>query len=173
MGYAHALELQLSDRQEAVVGRIAEVDHLRVRVPGLSVRVPPLDRHPAPDEAVELPVVLEERAGEVDPRELLDRLLQRRFRQVAVEAGQRRTQVTNQHNLTFVRAAQGSVWPEGLRVVGVNALPSEHLLQMVGKGLLDQPVFAIDVGDQMGFPYFQPAFFCRFVRSTIFPFSNT
>ena len=38
-------------------------------------------------------------------------------------------------------------WPEHLLIVGIDALPSEHLLQVLGKGLLNQPVFAVDVGN--------------------------
>ena len=64
--HAHALDLQLAHGEEAVAGGVAEVDHLRVRVTGLAARIPPLDRHAAADEAVELAVVLDQRAGEVD-----------------------------------------------------------------------------------------------------------
>ena len=126
---------------------VAEVDHLRARVPGLAARVAPLDRHAAADEAVELPVVLDQRAGEVDARELLDRLLARRFRQVRIQARQRRAQVAHQHHVALGRPAQRALRPEGLGVVGVDALPAEPVAQVVGEGLLDQPVFAVDVGD--------------------------
>ncbi|MEI9477964.1 MAG: hypothetical protein WCO26_15490 [Deltaproteobacteria bacterium] len=30
--------------------------------------------------------------------------------------------------------------------MGVDAFPSEHLLQMLGEGLLDQAIFAVNVG---------------------------
>lgn len=151
---AHTLDLQFPDRQEAVVGRVPEIDHPRVRMPDLAGGVAPLHRHPTADEAVKLPVVLEERASKVDPRELLDRLLPRRLRNARVKPGQRRAQIPHQHSLAFGRAAQGSVRPERLRVVGVDALPADRLLQMLGEGLLDQPVLAVNVGDQMGFPPF-------------------
>ena len=36
---------------------------------------------------------------------------------------------------------------EGLGVVGVDALPAEAVPQVVGEGLLDQTVFAVDVGE--------------------------
>ena len=126
---------------------VAEVDHLRPRVPRLARSIAPLDRHAAADEAVELPVVLKQRAGEVDARQLLDGLLARRCRQVRVEPLQRRPQVAHQHHIPLGRAPQRALRPERLLVVGVDALPAEHLLQMLGEGLLDQPVFAVDVGD--------------------------
>ena len=126
---------------------VAEVDHLRVRVPGLAARVPPLHRHPAADEAVELAVVLDERAGEVDPGELLDGLLARRFRKVRVQPRQRRPQVAHQHHVALRRPAQRSLRPEGLGVVGVDALPAEPIAEVVREGLLDEPVLAVDVGD--------------------------
>ena len=83
--HPHALDLQLAHGEEAVVGQpsVAEVDHLRPRMPRLAGIVAPLDRHAVADEAVELPVVLKQRAGKVDARELLDGLLPGRFRQVA------------------------------------------------------------------------------------------
>ena len=37
--------------------------------------------------------------------------------------------------------------PEGLVVPGVDAVPAEHIMQILGKGLLDQAVLAVDVGD--------------------------
>ena len=126
--HAHALDLQLAHGEEAVAAGVAEVDHLRARVPRLAGCVAPLDRHAAADEAVELAVVLEQRAGEVDARELLDGLLARRLRQVRVEPRQRRAQVAHQHHLALGRAAQRALRPEGLRVVGVDALPAERLL---------------------------------------------
>ena len=64
--HAHALDLQLAHGEEAVVGGVAEVDHLRVRVARLAAGVAPLHRHAVADEAVELAVVLDQRTGEVD-----------------------------------------------------------------------------------------------------------
>ena len=44
------------------------------------------------------------------------------------------------------RPAQRAARPEGLVVPGVDALPAEHLLQVSAKVCLHQPVFAVDVG---------------------------
>lgn len=41
---------------------------------------------------------------------------------------------------------QGSVPSKGLRVASVDALPANRPFAMSGEGLLDQPVFGIDVG---------------------------
>ncbi len=121
-----------------------------MRVPGLAARVPPLHRHAVANKAVALPVVLDKRAGEVDASDLLDRLFAGGFRKIRIQALQRRPQVTNQHDLALGGSPQRSMRPEGLRVVGVDAVPAKDLLQMVGEGLLDQPVFAVDVGEGHG-----------------------
>ena len=145
--HAHALNLQLAHGQEAVVRDVAEVDHLRPRVARLAGGIAPLHRHATADEAVELAVVLDERAGEIDARQLLDGLLAGRFRDVRVQPRERRAQVAHQHDVPLGRATERAVRPEGLRVVGVDTLPAEHLFQMLGEGLLDQPVLAVDVGE--------------------------
>ena len=91
MRHAQALNLQLAHGQEAVVGiavgrAVAEVDDLGAGVLRLAGGIAPFDRHAVADEAVELPVVLEQRPGEVHPRQLLDGLLAGDFRQAGVEA---------------------------------------------------------------------------------------
>ena len=144
---AHALYLQLAHGKEAVASGVTEVDHVRMCVPGLAAHVPPLHRHPAADEAVELPVVLDERAGEVDPGDSLDGLFARRFWKVRVQARERRPQVAHQHHVALRCPAKGSLRPEGLSVVGVEALPPETITEMIREGLLDQPVLAVDIGD--------------------------
>ena len=116
-------------------------------MPGFAVRVPPLHRHTAADKAVALPVVLNERSGKVDPGDLLDGLLARRFRKVRVQARERCPQVAHQHHVALRCPAKRSLWPEGLGVVGVDAFPVELIAEVVREGLLDQPVFAVDVGD--------------------------
>ena len=91
VGHPHALDLQLPHGEKAIVrfsiraDAVAKVDHPRPRMPRLAGIIAPLDRHAAADEAVELPVVLKQRASKVDARQLLDGLLPRRCRQVAVE----------------------------------------------------------------------------------------
>jgi hypothetical protein len=148
--HPHALDLQLPHGQEAVAKGVTEIDDLGVRVAGFAACVPPLDRHAAPDESVEFAVVLDERAGVVDPDELLDRLLARLGRKIGIQPRDGRPQVPHQHHLALGCPAKGAVRPEGLGVVGIDALPAENLLQVVGEGLLDQPVFAVDVGQGHG-----------------------
>ena len=124
---------------------------MRVRVADFAGGVTPLDRHAAADEAIDFPVVLDQGSGEIDPGDFLDRLRAGRFRKVRVQTRKRRPQVPNQHHLALGGSSQCPVMPEGLRVVGVDAVPAKDLLQMVGEGLLDKPVFAVDVGYCDGF----------------------
>ena len=91
----------------------------------LALGVAPRDRHAVADEAVELAVVLDQRAGEIDPGELLDGLLACRFRQVWVEPGEGRTQVAHEHHVALARPPEGAVRAEGLLVLGVDAVPAE------------------------------------------------
>ena len=86
--YSHALDPQLTDRQEAVSGRVPKIDDLCPGVAGLAGGVAPFDRHTAPYVAVELAVVLEERTREVDASQLLDGLLPGRFGQCGIEQGE-------------------------------------------------------------------------------------
>jgi hypothetical protein len=37
--------------------------------------------------------------------------------------------------------------PEGFLVPGVDAFPAERIVQILGEGLLDQAILAVDVGD--------------------------
>jgi hypothetical protein len=39
------------------------------------------------------------------------------------------------------------VRPEGLVVPGVDTVLAEHIMEILSKGLLDQAVLAVDVGD--------------------------
>jgi hypothetical protein len=145
--HAHALDLQLAHRREAVVRGIAEVDDASPHISGLAGDVTPFHRHPAADEVMEFAVVLEERTREVDPRQLLDGLFPRFFRDFRVEPRERCAQVPHQHDLPLRRAPQRSRRPEGLRVVRVNGFPTEGLVEILGESLLDQAVFAVDVGE--------------------------
>ncbi len=126
--HAHALNLQLRTARKRLFADVAKVDHLRPRVSGLAGVIAPIHRHPAADEAVELTVVLEQRAGEIAARQLLDGLLPRRERNVRVQPLQRRAQVAHQDHFSLGGATQRAGRPERLRLVGVDALPAERLL---------------------------------------------
>ena len=52
-----------------------------------------------------------------------------------------------QHDVPLGRAPQRALRPERLRVVGVDALSPEPVAQVIRESLLNQPVFAVDVGD--------------------------
>jgi hypothetical protein len=79
--------------------------------------------------------------------ELLDGLHTCRLGQIGVESSQRRPQVAPQHHLTLAVAAKRAMRPEGFLVPGVHAVPAEHIVQILGKGLLDQAILAVDIGD--------------------------
>ena len=62
---------------------------------------------------------------------------------------QRRAQIAQQHHIPFGHAAQRDVRPDRFGVKGVDAFPTERLLQMLGEGPVPpvQSAFAVDVGD--------------------------
>ena len=147
MRHPHALHFQLAHREEAVITDVTEIDDLDVSMARLAARLPPLDRHAAADETVELVVVLDEGACEVDAGELGYGLLSRSGRQVGVQPLDGGAEIAHQHDLTFGSPAQGAGGAEDLGVIGVETLPAQRVAQMVGEGLLDQAIFAVDVGD--------------------------
>jgi hypothetical protein len=65
VGHPQALKFELADGEEAVVGlavrslAIAEIDDAGVGMARFTRSIPPFDGHAVPDEAVELPVVLQ------------------------------------------------------------------------------------------------------------------
>jgi len=153
VGHAQALEFEFPDHEETVVGPsvcsgpIAKIDDAGAGMACFTRFVPPFDGHAAADETVELPVVLQERPGKVHAGELFDGLLKGRRRQVRVEPCQGRPEIPNQDRLLRRCSPQGPLRPEGFGVVSINTFPAEVIMQVVGKGLLNQSVFAVDVGD--------------------------
>jgi hypothetical protein len=83
-------------------------------------------------------------------RKLDHRLVDRLLRQSRVEPFQRRPQIAHQHHLAFAGAPQRTrictSGAEAFLVPGIDAVPAQHLFQMLGKGRLNQTVFAVDVG---------------------------
>ena len=75
------------------------------------------------------------------------RLLDRRDGDILVKPLQGSAEIADQHDFAFAGATERATGSEVLVGEGVNAFPAEHIAQMVGKRLLDQPVFAFDVGD--------------------------
>ena len=94
-----ALNLQLARGKKAVVARVSEVDHPGMGVTRLAVLIALLDGHPPTDEAVELAVVLEKRAGEVTVRQLLDRLFAGHLGDEWIQACERRAEVPHQYHV--------------------------------------------------------------------------
>ena len=152
MGDAEALNLELPDGEEPVVGRavraitVLEIYDLGAGVFSLAAGISPLDGDTVTDEVVILAVVLDERAGEVHPGQFLNGLFARGFGEVRVEALQGGAEVAGEDDFALAGAAEGAGGAEGFVVVRVKAFPAEDIMQVIGKGLLDQAVFAIDVG---------------------------
>jgi hypothetical protein len=134
--HAYALDFQFAHCQKAVGSSSGtEIDHLRTSVACLASGVTPLHRHTLSDVAVVLAIVLHQRAGKIHTGKLLDDLLTGRLGQSGIEPSQRCPQVAYQHHLTLASAAKRAVRPEGLLVPGVDAVPAEHIVQILGKGV--------------------------------------
>jgi len=69
------------------------------------------------------------------------------LRQCGIEALQSCPQVAHEHNLALISAAQCAGGTERFVIVGIYALSAERVVQMVSACLLNQPVFAVDVGE--------------------------
>jgi hypothetical protein len=143
----HALHLQFAHSQEAIGADVAEVDDPRISVAAFTAGVSPFHRHTVANEAVKLPIVLDQRTREVDPGDLLNRLFAGHLRKVWIEHCERRTKVAHQHYFAVRRSAKGALRSKGLGLVSVDAFPAEPVAQMVRERLLDKTILAVDVGD--------------------------
>ena len=79
--------------------------------------------------------------------ELLNGLFMRRGGKVGIEPYQGCPEIPHQHSLPLRHTSKCAVLPEGLGVIGVNAIPSEMIAEMIGKSLLNESVFTVDVGN--------------------------
>ena len=91
--------------------------------------------------------MLKRRAGEVLSGQSVDDLVDGLRGEFRVEFFDGGAQVTGQYNLGGVTASECAVGSEGFLIPGIDAVPAQHVVQMSGEGLLDQAVFAVDVGD--------------------------
>ena len=146
VGRAQASELEFTHHQKTVVSRVAKVDHRCLRLAQLPLRIAVADRHPIPHQFVKRLVVLQQRARKVMARQLDDGVFNGRAWQLRVEFDQRRAQVAHQHHVALAGAAQRAGGAKSFLIPGIDAVPAQHLLQMLGKGGLHQTVFAVDVG---------------------------
>ena len=153
VGDAEALDLQFPDGKEAIVGgavragAVLEIYDLGAGVLGFAASVAPFDRDAVADEVVVFAVVLDEGAGEIHPGQFLHGLLAGGFGEVRVEALEGGAEVADEDDFALAVATEGAGRAERFVVEGVNALPAEGIMQVIGKGLLDQAVFAVDVSD--------------------------
>src|SRR6516165_118799 len=148
---AKASNFQFAHCDEAVIRfpvralAVLEINHSGLGMAELALRITVAHRHAVADEFVEYLIVLEQREGEVMPREFAHCLSNGRRRQLRIEPHQRHAQVARQDHLARIGPAHGAVRSEGFVVPGIDAFPSEPLLQMLCKRRLHEPVFAVDV----------------------------
>ena len=147
-----ACEFQLAHREEPVVrlaircGAVAEINDLCPTAAELAFCITVIHWHAVADVFVELLVVLEQRPGEIALGQPRDGLFKGRRRQLWVEPPQRVPKVPLEHGLAGVRAPERAVRPERLLVPRIDTFPTQLVAQMLRKRLLDEPVFAVDVG---------------------------
>ena len=146
VGRAQARELEFAHHQKTVVGRVAKVDHPGLRVAQLTLRILEAHRHAIAHQLVKGLVVLQERARKIVVRQLRHRVFDGGWRQLRVEPGQRLAQVAHQHRLALTAAPQRAGGAKALLVKGIDAVPAQLTLQVLGKRSLHQAVFTVDVG---------------------------
>src|SRR5688572_21686908 len=96
--------------------------------------------------------MLYRRAAEIMDGERSHSIVDRRWGQMGIEALKSRAQIPGQQGLGGVLAPQRASGPEGFVIPRINALPAKLVPQMLGKGRLDQPIFAIDAGYGHNYP---------------------
>jgi hypothetical protein len=148
MRHAQSLKLHLAHGHEPVVGGRAEVDHAGMIVASFTVGVAPRHRHATLDEFVELLIVLKHRAGVINLRQFLKGVVAGGCGKVGIQSCQRLAQVPFRNRVALTVAAEVAGGAEGFVVPGVGAFPAELIVKIVGEGLLDETVFAVDVGEQ-------------------------
>ena len=145
VGGADPGQLELAHGEEAVRAQgIVEVDHPGAgglpASPGVSV----LHGYAGAEQPVEVAVVLHHRAADVVGRQRPYGVVDGRGGKLRVQSCQRRPQVAGQHRFLGIGTTEGAAPPEGLLVPGVDAIPAQHLSEMLGEGRLHQPIFAVD-----------------------------
>jgi hypothetical protein len=64
-----------------------------------------------------------------------------------IQPFQRRAEIADQNDFARAAAAKSSGRAEGFLVVTLDGFPAKDIAQVVREGLLNQAVFAVDVGD--------------------------
>ena len=138
------LDPQLAHREEVIVLRIVEVEHAQGTRLHAAPRVPICDLHAVAQEVVLLLVGLQRGLGRAHLDDGADGVVDRFARQARVERTERLAEVAREHGFLLAGPAQHPVRSEGLGMVGVDRLPVERLLEVLGGGLLDESVFAVE-----------------------------
>src|SRR5580698_3800900 len=103
-----------------------------------------MHRHPAPKEAVEVPVMLHHRTGHVVDSERAEGFVYSICWQIGIQALEGCAQIASQHRFLSVSPTERTAGPEGLIIPSVDALPPELLFQMLRKGGLNQAILTVD-----------------------------
>ena len=138
------LDPQLADREEVVVLGVPEVEDAQGTGLHATARVPIRDLYAVAQEIVLLLVGLQRGLGRARLDDGADGVVDGFAGQAGVERIERRSEVAREHHLFFAGPAQRPVRSEGLGVVAIKRVPSEPLFEVLGGGLLDEGVFAIE-----------------------------
>ena len=136
-----AFHPQFAHRQEVVVLRRLEIEHAQGARVHRAVVLAESDLHPVAQLAVFLAVGGHAALPHADLHDLAQRILIGHQRQVWIQRHEPFAQNAGQHHILFADAAEAAFRPQHLGVVGVFRPPTQHIAQIVGRGLLDQGVF--------------------------------
>ncbi len=135
-----ARDPQLAHDQEAVVGRLPEVEDAQPQVLCRAIRPLHGHRHAVPVVVVLLAVDLDQRLDRAGLDDEAHRLIVRVGRQAGIEFLQRGAQLAGQHRLALAAPAQGAVGAEHFVIVRVDRVPAEDVAEVVGGGDLHQAI---------------------------------
>ena len=138
------LDPQLAHREEVVVLGVVEVEDAQATRLHAAARVAIRDLHAVAQEIILLLVGLQCGLGRAHLDDGANGVVDGFARQARIERIECLVEVAREHHLFFTGAAQRPVRPEGLCVAGVDRVPAESFLEVVGGGLLDERVFAIE-----------------------------
>ena len=138
------LDPQLAHREEVVVLGIVEVEDAQGARLHAAARVPVRDLHAVAQQIIFLLVGLQRGLCRAHLDDGADGVVDRFARQARIERIERLAKIAREEHLFLAGPAQRPVRPEGLGVVGVDRLPSEPRFEVLGRGLLDEGVFAVE-----------------------------
>ena len=134
---------QLADAEEVVVGRLVEVDHAQAPLRRLALVVAAGHLDTVPNQVVLLAVGGDGRLCRDSRRDAPHGVVVRLPGQTRVQRRQPLPQPAGEHHFAVGRATEEAVRAEVFLVVGVDRIPAELLLQVVGRRLLHESVLGV------------------------------